>query len=334
MSKINFKKLVRFVLLEAAIPSSINLSNGTIISNTKNEWIYTLLQKHEQLFPGSVTNIANLSQKVEQCLTQATTVPVRPSKSSVKECLPLERIYDVFVRLNLRITPPAKDAATFLNNTLVKTEGPKIANITNRFADPSQWVLQNSQVIKSYEDLMADQDLVAKAALSTYNNKSIIEALNEMVKRRTDVLSRLSVVRTPFGTPFANLIKDVLLTPEQFASGSKKVTGDFKQIVDDLYFGQLIKVGIAAKNLFQAGASASGTAFNATDYENMLNNRNKGYTIKEIEDMGTEESLALINALKDIAEYERKKVGRGERVGQAMSAAGALAGFGGAKLYG
>ena len=321
MSKIDFKALVENLLFEA-----VNIPNVPA-----GNWVYDLINEHEKLFLGSTTT-SDFNQKFDNCLSQIFRTPLRPSKNSVKPCLPLERIYDVFVQIAKTPTVYSNlknlSKTTFFTDPEVEKEGKRILQ---NIIQQQQWELSDPEVKYAYDALIAENELLAKAALETYFNKSIIETVNEVVKKRTDVFSRLSVIRNPFGSPFLNLIKDALLNPEQYASGSKKVTGDFKQIVDDLYFNQLLKIGLTAKNLFKSKFSQQTT--NSTEYLKMLNNTLGGYTLKEIDSMGTEESLALIQALRDIAVYERKKVGRGERLKYAGQAMSALAGAAGAKLY-
>lgn len=58
------------------------------------------------------------------------------------------------------------------------------------------------------------------------------------------------------------------------------------------------------------------------------------YTVGVISKIETSEAKNLINALKKIAQYTRKGVGAGERLKYAGQAMSALAGIGGAKLYG
>lgn len=332
---LNFKQLVESFLLEAGY-NSIMLQNFLNKSkNRTNGWIYDLLELHNTT--PATASILITQNLLEQCFIQALGgYNAAPKPDIVKTCMPLERIYDAIytvvknaknARLNVNdITSLQVTNVTPLGIQIIKNIKQSIR--TNN----GEWKLQNADVIRAYEKLMEQQELIAKAALETYYKKSIIQMINEAVKKRTDVFSRAMSLRNPFGTPFQNLIKDVLINPEAYASGNKKVTNDFKQIVDDLYFRQLILIGTAAKDLYKANSGQQ--PVNNIDYENMLNNKSGGYTIEDIDNMGTKESLTLINALRDIAEYERKKTGRGERVKYAAQAAGSLASAAGAKLYG
>lgn len=322
MSKIDFKALVENLIFEVA----------TIPNVPPGNWVYDLINEHENMFLGSTTT-SDFNKKFDNCLSQIFRTPLRPSKNSVKPCLPLERIYDVFVQIAKTPTVYSNlknlSKTTFFADSEVEKEGKRILQ---NIIQQQQWELGDPEVKYAYDALIAENELLAKAALETYFDKSIIETVNQVVKKRTDIFSRLSVIRNPFGSPFLNLIKDALLNPEQYASGNKKITGDFKQIVDDLYFNQVLKIGLTAKNLFKSKFPQQAT--NSTEYLKMLSNTLGGYTLKEIDSMGTEESLALIQALRDIAAYERKKAGRGERLKFAGQAASAITDFAGASLYG
>ena len=143
----------------------------------------------------------------------------------------------------------------------------------------------------------------------------------------------MSIARNPFSAPFQNVIKDVLNYPEQYASGTKKITKDFKEIVDDLYFQSLIKVGINAKN-FYASIAQPGKEKDLTEYYKVLTNEQGNYTIGDLMQTKTSEAVDLIAALRSIAAYTKEKVGRGERLKNAGQAASALMGFSGQSLYG
>ena len=322
----NFQQLVESLLFEVFNPSVLDgVLNQTKKTPPQNEWLYELLEKHANEFP----SIPIDSKILTNCFNKAIgSYNTKPKANIVRECVPLERIYDVLYNVvqQTKNKFQANSIQAFASNDDIKNFGETaFLNI----AKP--WELTNSDVINAYNALMAENDLLAKAALETYYKKSIFQTVNEAVKKRTDVISRLSVVRTPFGQPFANLIKDALLNPEQYASGNKKVTNDFKQIVDDIYFKQIITIGLTAKEFYKKETGQ--TIVNTADYQNMLNNTNGGFTVEEIQNKGTKEALALIEALRNITEYERKKVGRGERLKFAGQAGSALAGFGGAKLY-
>jgi hypothetical protein len=324
----NFKQLVESLLIVEVFNPSIldGVLNQT--KTTQNEWLYKLLKLHSNLFPSIPIDATILTN----CFSRALgSYNAKPKANILRDVAPLERIYDVLYTVvqQTKSKFQATTIADFANNSDVKNSGEAIYS---SIPSNGPWELKNPDVINAYNALMNERDLLAKAALETYFKKSILQTVNEAVKKRTDVFSRLSVVRTPFGQPFANLLKDALINPEQYASGNKKVTDDFKQIVDDLYFKQIITVGLAAKDFFKKNTGQ--TAINNADYAKMLNNESGGYTIEDINNMGTKESITLIDSLRSIAEYERKKVGRGERLkfaGQAMSA---LAGLGGATLYG
>ena len=330
---LNFKQLVESLLLETVGPLTI-LGAGP--RDATNGWVYLLLDEHQARFPNA-TNIPDLNKKVAECFSQTLKNPPRPSKNSVRACLPLERLYDIFATIrNQTSYNGALDANSFLANSSVTVAGNGFANAIKNSPD---WEVTG--ITKTaYDSLINERDLLAKAALETYYSLSILNAVNQIVKKRSDAFTRIASLRNPFTSGFAKLIEDALLNPEQYASGNKKVTNDFKEIVDDLYFKQILQVGITAKTLFLKIFGQ--TTINNTDYKNFLQNnvmapqsgQKPDYTIKGIDDMSTEESLDLIEALRSIALYERKKAGRGERLKYASQAVGALANFGGASLYG
>ena len=315
----NFQQLVESILLEAFNPSVLEGIIGQPKQvSSPNEWLYDLLDLHSKLFP----SIPIESRALTNCFSSALgTYNSKPKVNIIKNCAPLERVYDVFYKVAQQTKNKivATSLQEFASNSDIQTAGEAVyANIPQN----GPWELTNPDVINAYNVFMAEKDLLAKAALETYYKKSILQTVNEAVKKRTDVFSRISVVRTPFGQPFANLLKDALINPEQYASGNKKVTNDFKQIVDDLYFKQIIAIGLTAKEFYKSVAGQNPS--NTINYENMLNNENGGFTVEEIQNKGTKEALALIEALRNIAEYERKKAGRGETIGKAAGALGAL----------
>jgi len=333
MSGINFKVLVENLLIEAYSPQDLQTiltSSGAAIPSTNN-WIEDIVELHNKMF----SQIDIKQDRLRNCLVNGTTTyNAAPKINTIQDCVPLERLYDIFYSV-------AKKAKVTDIKQLAKFDGSSFYQtlLTSTQNGTGTWELQDSNVRKAYDRYMNQFDVLSQAALETYYNNSIIQTINEIVKKRANVFARISAGRSPFGAPFQALIKDILIYPDQYAAGNKKITSDFKQIIDGVYLSQLIRVGLAAKQFYE---TVSQPPINLADYTKFLNNQsidqstNKpiDYTLKGIEAKKTEEAAELLNTLRNIAHYEREKVGRGERLKYAGQAASALMGFSGQSLYG
>lgn len=311
MSKIDFKDLVENLLFEAPQPN----------------WLDELITAHNTTFNTKYTD----KDKVITDSLSIVSTQAKPyySKDRIKSVLPVIHILDILATLRKKLTtPPTGLVQDFITQVASLTPSPDIQQLT---AQP--WELKDTDVLKAYNALINDAEAVAQAAIETYKDKSIYECLTEIVKKRTDAFKRLSIARNPFSVPFQNVIKDVLNYPEQYASGAKKVTRDFKEIVDDLYFQSLLKVSIKAKE-FYASIAQPGKEKDLTEYYKMLTNVQGNLTIRDLMQIKTSEAVDLVAALRSIAAYTKEKVGRGERLKYASQAASSLASFAGATLYG
>lgn len=308
MSKIDFKALVETLLLEAP----------------QANWLDELITAHNNTFNTNYT----INDKLITDSLGIVSIQGKPyySKDRIKSVLPVVHILDVLAALRKKLTTPPNGTPDFIQK--VDSLTPDIKQYT---AQP--WEVRDPDVSKAYNSLIHDAESIAQAAIETYKDKSIYECLVEIVKKRTDAFKRLSVARNPFSAPFQNIIKDILNYPEQYASGAKKITTDFKEIVDDLYFQSLLKVGIKAKE-FYASIAQPGKEKDLAEYYKVLINQQGKFSIGDLIQTKTPEAVDLVTAIRDIAAYTKEKVGRGQRLkfaGQAMSA---LAGIGGAQLYG
>ena len=301
MSKIDFKALVENLLFEAPQPN----------------WLDELVTAHNAAFN---TNYSYTDKVIIDSLNIVST-RTQPyySKDRIKSVLPVLHILDILATLRKRLTTPLTgQTANFITQVASLTPPPDIQQLT---AQP--WELKDTDVLKAYNALINDAEAVAQAAIETYKDKSIYECLTEIVKKRTDAFKRLSIIQNPFGVPFQNLIKDILNTPELYASGNKKVTRDFKAIVDDLYFQSLIKVGLKAK-AYYASIAQPGKEKDLTEYFNVLTNQQGTYTIGDLMQTKSQEAVDLVTALRDIAAYTKEKAGKRETIGKIAGALGSL----------
>ena len=301
MSKIDFKALVENLLFEAPQPN----------------WLDELVAAHNAAFN---TNYSYTDKVIIDSLNIVST-RTQPyySKDRIKSVLPVLHILDILATLRKRLTTPLTgQTANFITQVASLTPPPDIQQLT---AQP--WELKDTDVLKAYNALINDAEAVAQAAIETYKDKSIYECLTEIVKKRTDAFKRLSIIQNPFGAPFQNLIKDVLNTPELYASGNKKVTRDFKAIVDDLYFQSLIKVGLKAK-AYYVSIAQPGKEKDLTEYFNVLTNQQGTYTIGDLMQTKSQEAVDLVTALRDIAAYTKEKAGKRETIGKIAGALGSL----------
>ena len=300
MSSINFNNLVETFLLEAP----------------QANWLDELIAAYNSSFN---TNFTVNDKIITDCLG-IVSIQSKPyySKERIKSVLPAIHILDVLAALRKQLSTPPNSVPDFIQKVTSLSPAPDIKQITSQ-----PWEVKDPDVLKTYNALMHDAEIISQAALETYKDKSIYECLTEIVKKRTDAFKRLTIAQNPFGAPFQSLIKDVLNNPDQYASGTKKVTRDFKAVVDDLYFQSLIKVGLRAK-AFYASIAQPGKEKDLTEYFKILTNQPGSYTIGDLMQTKTEEAVDLVAALREIAAYTREKAGRGETIGKIASALGSL----------
>jgi len=251
-----FSDIVVNILLEVGpSQSSSPASNPPATSNNNNnnnqipQWLQEIFKKHKEIFYAEPT--------IETINQIFPVVVKRPSESDVTNNMQYVRILDILTRIYDSIkTDKPKDPIGFLNaikdpNSEGGKTGISILNsIKNITPDKKQtWDILNGEVRNAWNLARAAADKMGAAALSTYNNQSILETTKQIVAKRIKVFDRLVKLKSPT-QPFTNLITDIFKYPEQYIAGQKRVSSDFEQIVDNLYVQNLFKVGLATKEFF------------------------------------------------------------------------------------
>jgi len=315
MSKFSFQNLVESLLFEA-VPETAPDWYKDVFNHFKK---YTNTNDDPTKLPDPGSDLFNI-------------ISVGISSGSINTgVIPLTYIpiVDLF-----RLLKNASGGAGNNVNSFIKAvnKTDKVKNVIDNFlkTDIVNYKPQDKDVVQYARKMNDAIDIAAKAALSTYNNKSIVDAVNEMVKKRTNAWTRISALRNPWGSPFQNFIREILLNPQQYAGGTKKIPGDFTQIVDSLYVQSLIRIGVTAQEYYKSKNDGN---FDARGYEDLLYNKNNNYSIQNITDDESAEGIQLIQALGAVAEYQRSTVGAKQRLSYASQAASSFTSAFGAKTY-
>jgi len=249
---LNFRDVVTDILFEE---DPQNNNPGTVpppptaVDNTpvvKPAWFQEILNKHKELFDTDIPD--------DKTLRTIYAIAIkRPSKNDILQVIKYVRILDILATLYTTLSSRPKDLKTFLEQAKDSELGVQISNELKRL-NPDQkdsWEITNGLVRNAYNLAREDADKAAAVALGTYNNQSVLEATKQMVAKRTNIWDRILSVKSPT-QPFTNLITDIFRYPEEYMAGRKKVTGDFFEIVDNLYVQSLFRVGLAAKEFYGA----------------------------------------------------------------------------------
>lgn len=422
---LDFDKIVNSLLLEQESntePTPQETTNS-IETIKKQPWFAILKNKHATL------RFSKIDDTLENDIIQTslrnylTEIDIQRVISGVRILDALEQIFNT--------RKAGTNKVSYINTPEFAEAGTKIANAINSYTKADQWRIVDAEVKKQYDKAKGTIDKQASIALDTYNNLSILEGVIQIVKRRTDVLSRAMNLKS-ITQPFASVITDIFKFPEQYLSGQKAISTDFSEMVDKLYASDIINIAVKAKDLYAAeianlelsAQTASGTNTNAAEiarnavgfesktfsditgdiiyeystletakqginkatkvtkrainwatdpkYREKYNNLKKKikqdtqnylnfitnkpvqykattidgevsgevkttapnlYTIGKIKNIETPEAIALITALRSIAQYNRTKPGTGERMAGAQQALQGVASFAGAKLY-
>jgi hypothetical protein len=234
---LDFKQLVDGLLLESD-PSD----DGVVANIKKSEWFNDIVKKHAALKLPDVAN--QIDDIIKTSLTGYIT------EDAVRRVISGVRILDVLRRLfNNKQVKGRIDDTQYASTPEFAEAGKKLASQINTYTKSSQWTILDPEVNKQYEKAKGALDKQAAIALNTYNNLSILEATIQIVKRRTDIFSRVLNLKSPT-QPFVGVITDIFKTPEQYLSGQKAVSTDFSEMVDKLYVSDIVNIAIAAKDFY------------------------------------------------------------------------------------
>jgi hypothetical protein len=244
----NLTDLVSDILLEID-----GTAQGQPVPQTP-KWLTDLINHHNKIFG---TNI-----QINE-LNSLYGIGVAESRVNQKDMPVLSKSIHLLVVLRSIIA----------NNTATKTTRPKtLQQFISQFPDgdnqsiqvtttadvlklqnEDQWKIEDfdAVVAKAYQTWLEEANKMTSAALETYGNEFILPAVQKIIANRISVWDRLTRLKSPT-QPFTNLITDVFKYPKEYIAGKRKVSGDFPDIVDDLYLQNLFSVGLEARNFFAA----------------------------------------------------------------------------------
>jgi hypothetical protein len=154
--------------------------------------------------------------------------------------------------------------------------------------EEENYTINSPKVAKAYMEARKELETLERAAFSTYANHTILTSLLEVVKKRVSAKERIKTTLTNMGravlrldslSPFEDLIKNIMLNAEGFASGDttgteyssivKKLlnmrgalSGQFlsalAQEVDDIYPKSIITYCLHCRELFLSEAATYG----------------------------------------------------------------------------
>lgn len=230
------------ILVESVLLNEADVSVPT--------WFQQILNRHEDLFGPKITD-EDLSDFFD--LLDDTTISDLKGLQNLGKI----RILDLMKTYYDQMDPKPKDLNTFKDNL---RNNPGLEQITNKMDVPNlnisnknKWSFTNSKIADLNQRAKQIADKQAVSAFTTYENKSILGALQEIVNKRIGVFSRIANLKSPT-KPFNDLIIDIFKTPEQYLSGDKKYTSDF-EAVDKMYITDIIDIAIAAKDFFASEIS-------------------------------------------------------------------------------
>jgi hypothetical protein len=235
---LNFTNLVESYLIEGAVAGAPN-------------WLNDIIKQHDNLFKTNISenDLQTAFNKSGPGYVAQQEIP--NIQSFIRVIAVLNNLYK-----NSKTNKPS-DLTTFYN-TFGDINDPKatqniLTDTIKKFNDKSDWTIAkfDSDLADIYDKWLGVADQQAKVALQTYNNDYILPATQKIITKRTSFFDRIARLKSPT-QPFTNLIVDVFKYPEEYISGTRKVTQDFPDIVDNLYITNLFNVGLAAKNFFAA----------------------------------------------------------------------------------
>ena len=270
MPRIDFTDIVSDILLEGEVTGA-------------PKWLNEVIKQHDNLFKTNISDndLQTAFNKSGPGYVAQQEIP--NIQSFIRLIAVLNNLYK-----NSKTNKPT-DLTTFYNTFPDTGDSKAIQNILTdtikKFNNKSDWTIAkfDSGLADIYDKWLGVADQQAKVALETYNNDYILPATQKIITKRTSFFDRIARLKSPT-QPFTNLIVDVFKYPEEYISGTRKVTQDFPDIVDNLYVTSLFNVGLAAKNFFAAEITRLKTENNTNNSQNnsppqqQTNNQNQQQT--------------------------------------------------------
>ena len=259
----NFNELVDSLLLEnpaattapattapaTTAPATTAPAAATVTTTTSNtQWINELIKKYNELYSskGDIVKEEDLAKLwplvVKDYITDDEIISIGIERAKILDIL--KEIYNSFTGKK------PNDFVDLVNNADAK----KTTDIVNRLKavkTPEDWSMKNGDVIRAYNIARSGADRASAVALETFNQSTIFNTVQEIVKRRTNAFDAISVLKSPT-TPFKSLLQDIFKVPEQYLSGQKKITSDWSNIVDGLYVTTICNIALATKDLYRS----------------------------------------------------------------------------------
>lgn len=125
------------------------------------------------------------------------------------------------------------------------------AKVKNKdFEDYAQSAFLSNEVQEAERKRTEQINALGQIAFNTIENLTIVDAVQEIVKRRTDAVRRLTALKS-ISKPFGNLIHDIFNFTSQYITGQNPITSDFAEIVDgNLYIGKILMIAVLSRQLF------------------------------------------------------------------------------------
>lgn len=236
----NFDKFVNSVLTEQEpVPAA-----DTTISNP--QWVKNIVNKYNELYSSKGDSVREEDVAklwplvVKGYITDNEIISIGIERAKILDIL--KQIYATFSN-----KPKSFDE-------LKKADEKTISSIIDKIKatkTPEAWNIEDGNVIRAYNIARAGADRASAVALETFNQSTIFNTIQEMVKRRTNAFDAISHLKSPT-TPFKSLLQDIFKTPEQYLSGQKKITSDWNNIIDGLYVTAICNIALNTKDLFQS----------------------------------------------------------------------------------
>jgi len=215
-------------------------------------WFDNIIKKHNEVFG---TNVSNTDLPLLWSLVAGKSYLADRDAVNYFDKI---RVLDLLMNLynEAKPTMDAKDIKNwenfnqaFLSNYEAQKGQDLYKQVQNlNPATKDQWVIKDASVLRAYQKALGEGDKLSGAALTTYDAKSVVDTVQQIINKRISVFTRFAKLKNP-KTPFSNLVQDIFKQPEQYLSGQKKYSSDF-EAVDDLYIKDIIKVAMAAKDFY------------------------------------------------------------------------------------
>jgi len=233
---LDFNEIINNFLLEA----------DPVTSNTQPQWFTDLLATYNKLFKENIDK--------NFVATKIYPAVVKRTDRGDITAMGINRARILDFLKPLFDKQEEKKKLGDLNLFLAKvddtdeTAKAKIKEI-QKYKTSTDWNITYGEVLNAYNGAIEQVNTTSAIALETFNQLSVFNTVQEIVKRRTSVFDRVASLKSPTA-PFKNLLQDIFKTPELYLSGQKEITSDWNSIVDNLYITTICEIALDTKKLF------------------------------------------------------------------------------------